>query len=114
MRLKFATALIALHCAIGLGLVSANPASARGCGRISGTKVQAYNLGCREARSIFEGPLPTGWMGANADIAGGIVFYCHAVDQETVAAAIDWRSGRVHPRQLRGAPLVLAKVPYGE
>lgn len=108
--------LAALVCclvaAVALGAPSS--ASAHACGRADGVKFQAYNLSCRKARSIFGGQPPKGWTAGNVDVAGGLVFYCHAVDQETVTKAIDRRTGRVRARRLHGAPLIIAAEPYGE
>ncbi len=81
---------------------------------IDGTKVRAYNLGCRKARSIYGRQPPKGWTAANVDVAGGLAFYCHADELRTVDRAIDRRTGRVHVRRLHGAPLIIARVRYGE
>jgi hypothetical protein len=81
---------------------------------VDGVKLHAYNLKCPKARSIFGGQPPKGWIGANIDVAGGLALYCLAVDEETVIDAIDSRTGRVNVRRLHGAPLVVARVPYGE
>jgi hypothetical protein len=104
--------ILAVLSAIALGAAPA--ASAHACGRKDGTKIQAYNLSCRKARSVYGGQPPKGWFAGNLDIAGGLLIYCHAADQETVVNAIDVNSGRVHPRELHGAPLVIARVAYGE
>lgn len=112
LTLGLITALICLASTIGLGIPPA--ASAHSCGRVSGVKIHAYNLSCRKARSIFGGQPPKGWTAGNIDVAGGLAFYCHTVDEETVTKAIDPHTGRVHPRRLYGAPLVIAAESYGD
>lgn len=114
MRLKLAliSAVVWLAAAIALGAPPA--ASAHPCGRVNGVKIQAYNLSCRKARSIFGGQPPKGWTAANVDVAGGLTFYCHTSDEEKVTDAIDRRTGRVRARRLHGAPLIIGAVPYGD
>jgi hypothetical protein len=114
MRLRAALGSSVLGIAAAIAIGAPPTAAAHPCGRVEGVKIQAYNLGCPKARSIFGGQPPSGWTAANVDVAGGLAFYCHGVDEETVERAIDRRTGRVHVRRLRGAPLIIAAVPYGE
>ena len=114
MGMKVKLGLSAFCLAVTMVFSTAPAASAHTCGRIEGVKLHAYNLGCARARSIYGGQPPKGWTAANVDIAGGLAFYCRVADQEVVDDAIDRRSGRVHVGRLRGAPLIIAAVPYGE
>jgi hypothetical protein len=114
VRIKVILGLSTFCLAVTTAFSAAPAASAHACGRVEGVKVHAYNLGCTQARSIYGGQPPRGWTAANIDVAGGLAFYCHAADEETVDDAIDPRTGRVRVSRLHGAPLIIAAVPYGE
>ena len=114
MRLKPALSLVIVAIVAFASLLAPAAASAHGCGRIDGTKIRAYNLGCRKARSIYGRQPPKGWTATNVDVAGGLAFYCRVTDEHAVDRAIDRRTGRVHVRRLHGAPLIIARVRYGE
>ena len=109
-RLISVAVCLAATCVLGVP----STASAHSCRRADGVKVHAYNLSCRKALSIYGGQPPKGWTAGNVDVAGGLAFYCHRVDEETVIKAIDRRTGRVRARRLHGAPLIVAVEPYGE
>jgi hypothetical protein len=113
-RLKLGLIAAAVCMASTPCLFAPPTASARSCGRVGGVKIHAYNLSCRKARSIFGSQPPKGWTAGNLDVAGGVAFYCHADDEEAVIKAINKHTGRVRPRRLHGAPLVIASEPYGD
>ncbi len=85
--------------------------SVRACGRVGGHRITAYNLSCHRARSVWK-RLPRGWGGGNADVAGGLAWVCRARDIDRVSRAR--RGTRFSLARLAGAPVVAAKVPYGD
>lgn len=114
MRLRIVVGLSALWVVVVSAPAPASTARGHSCGMVDGVVVQAYNLSCGKARSIFGGQPPRGWTAGNLDVAGGLAFYCRSADEEKVTGAINQRTGRVRARRLHGAPLVIAAEPYGE
>lgn len=86
------------------------------CGRIDGSPLVAFNLRCGAAISIWRrassGSLPTGWSGENVDVAGGEALLFRTRDSVLVSEAQTPHG--LSLRKLHGAPVVLARVPYGE
>jgi hypothetical protein len=112
IRTLAAVAILAAATAVVQPAEAGRLARKHTCHKTSHTPtIRAYNLGCTRARAVWR-HLPAGWLGANRDVDGGIVLLYRAADQNRVFAAM--HASRVDARTLGSAPLVLARVAYGE
>ena len=92
------------------GLSMKSLASRRSCGRISGTRIIAFNLKCQRARSIWKGNWPPGWTGGNFDQMGGIAAFYPEAKSDRVVRSFGQR--QVNRKKLGSVPLVFGRVPY--